>query len=403
MLQHFSKEKRLSIANKFGTPTYLYETALISSQLNRMKNAFDFPNLIHYCTKAQGHPTILNFFRQQGCGLDTASYEQVKTALSVGFSPDKILFTPSGTSYDRIKKVNELGVTINFGNIEQLELFAQDFPEQPVFLRFNPDVIAGGTANVSVGHSESKFGIHINQLPYLIKVVQTYNIKVIGVHVHTGSDILDVNQFVTSSQRIMDLCKHFDSLKYVNLGSGFKVKYKLNDLETNIEQLGIRLKEELEKISLELKKELTIIVEPGKFLVSEAGQFLTTVNLVKQTPNATFVFLNTGFNHLVRPMYYNAYHEIENLSNPDGKTKVYHIVGYLAETDTFGWNRKLPQVREGDILAIKNAGAYGYAMASNYNHRPKPAEVIVHDGQVFEITKRESLEDLNHLYRKIDF
>lgn len=393
----------LDVAKTYGTPTFVYDTNVIDRQLQRMTDAFDFPHRIHYCTKALGHPTILSYFNAKGCGLDTASYEQVLLALDVGFSPKDILFTPSGTSYERIKMVTELGVMTNFGNIEQLELFAQDFPDLPVFLRFNPDVIAGGTANVSVGHSESKFGIHINQLPHLKKVIETFDIKVIGVHVHTGSDILDVNQFVTSSQRIMNLCKHFQHLKYVNLGSGFKVKYKENDVETNIEQLGTRLKEEITKISKEVNKKLSIIVEPGKYLVSEAGQLLASVNLIKQTPNATFACLDTGFNHLVRPMYYNAYHQIENCSNPKGKIKVYHVVGYLAETDTFGWNRKIPELKEGDIVSIKNAGAYGYSMSSNYNNRPKPAEVLIHNEKCIEITKRQSFSDLNALYKKIDF
>jgi len=368
-----------------------------------MRAAFTFPHRIHYCMKAQAHPAILRFFRSQDCGLDTASLEQVQFALQAGFDPKEILFTPSGTSFDRILQVHELGVMINFGNIEQLELFAETHPTVPVFLRFNPDVIAGGTANVSVGHSESKFGIHINQLPHLLKVIKTFHVEVKGIHVHTGSDILDVNQFVVSSQRIMNLCQHFAKLEFVNLGSGFKVKYKENDVETNLEQLGQRLKDEIEKISKQLKKELTIIVEPGKFLVSEAGQLLASVNLIKQTPNATFVCLNSGFNHLLRPMYYNAYHQIVNCSNPTGHAKVYHVVGYLAETDTFGWNRKIPEVRVGDILVIKNAGAYGYSMSSNYNSRPKPAEVMIHQQKVFEITRREQFSDLSHLYNHISF
>ncbi len=192
-----------------------------------------------------------------------------------------------------------------------------------------------------------------------------------------GGDIIEVN------------------LDYIDIGSGFKVAYREGDICTDIESFGKSLSKRFNKFSSEYGKDLTLIFEPGKFLVSEAGYLMARVNVIKQTTATVFAGLDTGMNHLIRPMFYDAYHQIINVSNPKGKkTRIYTVVGYICETDTFGWNRKITEISEGDILAFKNAGAYCYAMASNYNSRFKPAEVMVHKQQDYLIRKREEMEDL---------
>jgi len=347
--------------------------------------------------------TLLDLATTYGTGLDTVSVQQVELGLKAGFKPEEIIFTPSGESIESIEGVAKLGVRINFGSVELLEQFAQNHPGHPVFIRFNPDVIAGGNANVSVGHKESKFGISIDQLPYVLKIIEALDVKVEGVHVHTGSDILDIDDFLKSTGILFDVCVNFKHLKYVDVGSGFKVKYKPDDIETDIEQLGIKLAERHARLSEKLGKEITLIVEPGKFLVSEAGVFLVKVNLLKQTSSTAFAFVNSGFNHFIRPMFYNAYHEIENISNLEGKKKIYNVVGYLGETDTFGWNRRLNEVRIGDILLFRNAGAYSYSMASNYNSRPRPAEILIYENEPYLIQRRETLEDLTRMNKALPF
>ena len=394
-----SSEHLCELAAEYGTPMFVYDTSVMEQKLLQMQEAFSFPHRIYFSCKASGNLEVLRYFQSAGCGLDTVSINQVLFGLDVGFSPKDILFTPSGSTFNHILTAHKQGVQINFDNLEHLEAFAQMHADTPVFIRFNPNIIAGGSANVSVGHEESKFGIHVGQLPHLLKIVNTYQIKVIGIHVHTGSDIIDVNQFIESSKVLFNLCKHFPHLQFVNLGSGFKVKYKEDDIETDLKAIGKKLAEEVERINKRLQKQLTLIFEPGKFLVSEAGVLLVGVNLVKHTPSATFVFVDSGFNHLIRPMYYNAYHSIENITAKHTKTKLYNIVGNLGETDTLGWNRRLKTVEEGQVLAIRNAGAYGYSMASNYNSRGRPPEVIIHKGETYLVTKREQREDLLHLYQ----
>ena len=396
-MENWSKEQLCALAEKYGTPLYVYNTAIMKKQLEKIRTAFSFDHEIYFSCKSTSNPVLFRFFQSLNCGLDTVSINQVKIGLDSGFEPQKILYTPNGSSYDSIENAHHLGVQINFDNLEHLERFVQKHKNASIFLRFNPGIIAGGSANVSVGHIESKFGIHLSQIPHLLKILKTYEVKIKGIHVHAGSDIIDTQQFVHYENELFKLAQHFSHLEKINIGSGFKVAYKNNDVATDLELLGEELEKSIKKISARQQKQLSIIVEPGKFLLSDAGVFLVSVNLVKQTPSATFVFVNSGFNHFIRPMYYNAYHYIENISSQSEQTKIYNIVGYLGETDTFGWNRALRKVNEGDVLVVKNAGAYGYSMSSNYNSRGRPAEILLHNDEAHLISRKEELEDMLHL------
>ncbi len=262
--------------------------------------------------------------------------------------------------------------------------------------------MAGGNSKISVGHIDSKFGISIYQLPHVLKVVEANKIKVSGLHMHTGSDILDVDVFLKAAEIMFDLAKNFKDLDYIDFGSGFKVPYKPNDISTDIEALGEVLTARFNMFCEEYGKDLTLVFEPGKFLVSEAGYFFVKTNIVKQTPSSIFVGVDSGQNHLIRPMFYDAYHHIVNVSRPEGKRRIYNVVGYICETDTFGWNRKLSEVFEGDILGFYNAGAYCFSMASNYNSRLRPAEVLIYKGQDYLIRKREELSDILQNQLEID-
>lgn len=215
-----------------------------------------------------------------------------------------------------------------------------------------------------------------------------------GLHMHTGSDILDIEVFLKGTEILFDVAKSFKDLDYIDLGSGFKVAYSEGDITTDIGALGKKLSDRFKTFTKDYGKEITLMFEPGKFLVSEAGYFLAKVNVLKQTTSATFAGLDSGMNHLIRPMFYDAYHHIINVSNPSKPPRIYTVVGYICETDTFGWNRKIQEISEGDILAFHNAGAYCFAMASNYNSRFKPAEVFIYNGKAHLITKRETMQDL---------
>lgn len=394
----------LSIAEQYGCPTYVYDGNTIESQFERLQNAFKGVKQlkINYAAKALTNISILKLLKNKGSGLDTVSLQEVLLGLEAGFSPDDIMFTPNGVSMEEIEDVAALGVHINIDNLSILEQFGTKHPTTPVCIRINPHVMAGGNSNISVGHIDSKFGISVHQIPHILRIIENTKMTVNGIHMHTGSDILDIEVFLYAAEILFETAKHFKNLDFIDFGSGFKVPYKEGDLETDIEELGEKLTQTFNAFCKEYGKELTLVFEPDKFLVSQSGFFIAKVNVVKQTTSTVFAGVDTGFNHLIRPMFYNSYHHITNISNTDGKQRFYSVVGYICETDTFASNRKIAEINEGDILCFHNAGAYCFSMASNYNSRFKPAEVLVYNGQVHLIRKRETFKDLLHNQIAID-
>ena len=395
----------VSLAEQFGHPLYVYDAEKIEFQYLRLTNAFSkVPTLrINYAMKALSNISIISYLKKLGAGLDTVSIQEVQLGLHAGFTPDKIIFTPNGVSFEEIEEVAKLGVQINIDNLSVLEHFGTKYPKIPVCIRINPHVMAGGNQNISVGHIDSKFGISIYQIPHVLRIVENTGMHINGIHMHTGSDILDIEVFLYAAEILFDTAKHFKQLDFLDFGSGFKVPYKKGDIETNIEELGKKLTKRFLMFEKEYGRPLTLAFEPGKFLVSEAGFFLAKVNVVKQTTSTVFAGIDSGFNHLIRPMFYGSQHSIENISNPKGKERFYTVVGYICETDTFANNRKIAEIKEGDILCFKNAGAYCYSMSSNYNSRFKPAEILWKNGKGHLISQRESLEDLLKNQILIDF
>ncbi|WP_421497751.1 diaminopimelate decarboxylase [Flavobacterium columnare] len=395
----------LQIEQLYGAPVYVYHAEKIENQYNRLKNAFTKVQKlqINYAVKALSNLSILKLFNKLNSGLDTVSLQEVQLGLLAGFTPNKIIFTPNGVSLQEIENASELGVQINIDNLSILEQFGNKHPNIPVCIRINPHIMAGGNANISVGHIDSKFGISIHQLPHILRIVKNTGMHINGLHMHTGSDILDIEVFLEATEILFETAKNFTQLDFIDFGSGFKVSYKKGDIETDIEELGKKLSKRFNHFEKEYGRELTLMFEPGKFLVSEAGIFLTKVNVVKQTTSTVFAGVDSGFNHLIRPMLYGSEHQIINISNPKGKERFYTVVGYICETDTFATNKKIAEIKEGDILAFKNAGAYGFSMASNYNSRFKPAEVLWKDQKAHLIRQHETLEDLTRNQILVDF
>lgn len=395
----------LKLSEEFGNPLYIYDATKIEQQYHRLTDAFSkVPALrINYAMKALSNITILHLLKNLGSGLDTVSLQEVELGLHAGFTPDKIIFTPNGVSFEEIEEVAKLGVQINIDNLSVLEHFGTKYPKTPVCIRINPHVMAGGNENISVGHIDSKFGISIYQIPHIIRIVENTKMHINGIHMHTGSDILDIEVFLYAAEILFDAAKNFKQLDFLDFGSGFKVPYKKGDIETNIEELGKKLSKRFLAFEKEYGRKLTLAFEPGKFLVSEAGYFLAKVNVIKQTTSTVFAGIDSGFNHLIRPMFYGSQHVIENISNPKGKERFYTVVGYICETDTFANNRKIAEIHEGDVLCFRNAGAYCFSMASNYNSRFKPAEVLWKDGKGYLIRERETMDDILKNQILLDF
>src|SRR6056300_379315 len=395
----------VSIAKQAEGPVYVYDAATIQAQYLRLKNAFSGVEKlkINYACKALSNVSVLRLMKNMGSGLDTVSIQEVLLGFKAGFKPADIIFTPNGVSLEEIETVAEMGVQINIDNLSILEQFGTKHPKVPVCIRINPHVMAGGNSNISVGHIDSKFGISIHQIPLVLRIVENTQMHINGVHMHTGSDILDIEVFLYAAEILFDAALKFKNLVFLDFGSGFKVPYRPGDIETNIEELGEKLTERFHRFCTTYGKDLELAFEPGKFLVSEAGYFLTKVNTVKQTTSTVFAQVDSGFNHLIRPMLYGSHHEIQNVSNPKGKERYYTVVGYICETDTFGSNRKIAEISEGDVLAFKNAGAYCFTMASNYNSRFRPAELLWYEGEAHLIRKEENFEDLVQNQILIDF
>ena len=396
MPEILTPQQLTAIANEFGTPLYVYHAEYISAQYQKLIAAFDKTDTrFFYACKALTNVNILKHIKSIGCNVDCSSINEVKMALLAGFEPPNILYTSNGIHFSEIEEAQSLGVHINIDSLANLERFGKKFGHgYPVGIRLRPNIMAGGNLKISTGHDKSKFGIPIDQLDKVLALVDQYDLFIQNLHIHTGSDIEDVDIFVKGIEVLFDIIPKFRELSSIDLGGGFKVPYKKGDAETDIPLLAKKVQEAFADHPNPDGKHLQVWFEPGKFLVSAAGYFITQVNVIKETVATTFVGLNSGFNHLIRPMFYDSYHQIENISNSTGTVKEYSIVGNICETDTFAWDRKVNEVREGDYLVFYNAGAYGFEMSSNFNSRFKPAEVLVKDGKPQLIRKRDEFDDL---------
>ncbi|HXR84739.1 MAG TPA: diaminopimelate decarboxylase [Hanamia sp.] len=396
MPEVLSHNQLKAIADEFGTPVYVYHAEKIAEQYQKLKDAFAKQDVIFfYASKALTNVNILQYIKSIGANVDCSSVNEVKLALHAGFAPGKILYTSNGIAFEEIEEAKNLGVHINIDSLSNLEKFGKKFGHSyPVGIRLRPNILAGGHLKISTGHDKSKFGIPVDQLEKVLECVEKNNLFIQGLHIHTGSEIKDVDVFVKGIGVLFDIIPFFKELEFVDLGGGFKVPYKEGDSETDITLLAEKVKEAFANHPNPGNKPLQIWFEPGKFLVSEAGYFITQVNVLKETASTIFAGVNSGFNHLIRPMFYDAYHKIENISNGKGPEKVYTVVGNICETDTFATDRKINEIHEGDYLVFYNAGAYGFEMSSNFNSRLKPAEVLVKNDKPILIRKRDVFEDL---------
>lgn len=387
----------LRLAAQFGTPLYVYDAAKITTQIQQLRDAFPGISLkIKYAAKALTTLAVLQLMRRHGVEIDVVSPQELELGLRAGYAGNQITFTPSGVNFDEIEAAVGHGAMVNLDNLDVLERFGQRYGGSvPCFIRIKPNVDAGGNRKIRTAHEASKFGIDIRQRDEILALVERYQLHVVGLHQHTGSDIKEAEALLEAAGKLFELAYEFPDLRAIDLGGGFKVAYREGDSVTDLPKFGTELSGFFRHFCQRYGRELELWFEPGKYLVSEAGTLLVTANVVKPAPGRTFVGVNSGLNHLLRPMMYDAWHDIVNVSNPVGsEQETYDIVGYICETDTFGEARTLPRVTAGDVLALRNAGAYGFTMSSQYNSRFRPAEVLVLDGEARLIRHRETMEDL---------
>ncbi len=396
MTQVLSHNQLTAIADEFGTPVYIYHAEKIAEQYKKLKNAFARQDVaIFYACKALTNVSVLRYIKSLGANVDCSSINEAKLALHAGFPPEKVLYTSNGIAFEEIEEAKNLGVHLNIDSLSNLEKFGKKFGHSyPVGVRLRPNILAGGNLKISTGHDKSKFGIPVDQFQKVLDVVEENDLFIRGLHIHTGSEIKDADVFVKGIEKLFEIIPHFKELEFVDLGGGFKVPYKEGDSETDIQLLSEKVKLAFDNHPNPGNKPLQIWFEPGKFLVSEAGYFVTRVNVLKEAGTLIFAGVDSGFNHLIRPMFYDSYHRIENLTNPGGKEKAYMVVGNICETDTFATDRNIKEIREGDYLVFYNAGAYGFEMSSNFNSRLKPAEVMVKNGKASLIRRRDEFADL---------
>ena len=395
----------LDMADQFGLPLYVYDADKIIQKIDVLRSAFYGVDLkIKYALKALSNLSVLKLMRMQGVEVDVVSVNEARLAMRAGYLPAQIMYTPSGNHFSEIQEAIELGLIVNADSLPLIEQIGQTYGSTvPICIRINPSIIDGGNLKIQTGHANSKFGIPNQYRAEIKALVEQYGIPVVGLHIHTGSDFKDGNTFLKIADTLFDLASDFPDLRFMDFGSGFKVAYREDDHATDLVVLGQKVSAAFRLFCEKYGRNIELWFEPGKLLVSESGHLLANVNVVKQNPTRTFVHLDTGLNHLIRPMMYDAWHDIINVSNPTGNKALYTVVGYICETDTFATDRLLPEMRQNDVLSFENAGAYGFSMASTYNMRCRPAEVLVYDGQAHLIRERETFEDLMRGQLEIEF
>lgn len=386
-------------AATYGTPLYVYHGEKIEAQYQNLLTHFSTKSTrFFYACKSLTNIHILALVKKAGCNIDCSSINEVKLAIHVGFDVENILYTSNSIAFEEIKEAVSLGVHVNIDSLSNLEKFGAAFGGRyPVGIRIRPDILAGGNLKISTGHDKSKFGIPYTEKEALKNIQKKYGINISALHIHTGSEIKDVAVFLQSATVFENLLPDFPTVNILDFGGGFKVPYMPEEKGTDITLLGAEVNKIMEKLSAMMGRNLTAWFEPGKYLVSEAGYFITQVNVLKKSGDIEFAGINSGLNHLIRPMFYDAYHHIVNISAPTKELKKYAVVGNICETDTFAWDRPIASIEEGDYLVFFNAGAYGYEMSSNYNARYKPAQVLYKNGKATLISRADTFEDLLRL------
>ena len=393
-----SDESLLEFAKEYGTPLYVYDGDLVVERYRDLFKFIPYDRLkIHYALKANYNPGLLTLLRDAGAGLDTVSPGEVVYALKLGFPRERIIYTANNMTDAEFEQVLAMDVVMNIGSLSRLRKIAKQHPGMKLCLRFNPDVCDGDNEKTMTGGDLTKFGILLESVEEVKALVKEGNLRVIGLHEHTGSGLQHAESVYQSMDNLMAIAtpENFPDLEFLDFGGGFKVPYKPEERRVDYVAMGAEIARRFTAFTARYGRRLDMLFEPGKYMVAEAGHLLTEVNTIKHNRTRVIAGCDSGFPQLIRPVLYGAYHQIRNLSNPAGKPVVYDVCGNICETgDRFAEQRELPEIREYDILAIGNAGAYCYSMGGVYNLRPMPGEIVVSGGKVVSERRKLTTEEL---------
>ena len=389
---------------RFGSPLYVYDLAMVRARARALREAVTYrPFQPLFAIKANPCPAVAKAIIAEGFGVDAVSPGEVALALRLGLPPQQVLYTENNMTDAEMAEAMAQGVLINCGSLDRLERLGQAGGREAC-VRFNPDVGAGAHEKICTAGPLTKFGVHYTQVDEVLRIERATGIAVVGCHMHIGSGFLDAEAFVQAMGVVLDVAAKLPRLRFIDFGGGIGIPYKPDQRHMDLRALGARASHLMSDFVVRYGRPLEMRLEPGRFLVAEAGTLYTTVTSVKRNPDTavpgrTYVGCDTGFNHLVRPTMYDAYHRIDNVSRPDAPRAVVDVVGNICETgDVFARARELPLPVIGDLLALRDAGAYGFAMASTYNLRPLPAEVAIDGDAVRLVRRRQTVAELLDAY-----
>ena len=399
----FGKTNPEELLKQYGSPLYVYNESILRDRCHDMATLVSYPKFTsNYSIKANSNIEILKIAREEGLHADAMSPGEIHVLLAAGYKPEELFYVSNNVSADEFKEVIAAGVMVSCDSLSQLELYGKVNPGGRVAIRFNPGVGAGHCAKVVTGGKNTKFGVNKDLVPEVKEILKKYNLKLVGINQHVGSLFMEPTPYIEGVQSLLEIAEQFEDLEFVDMGGGFGIPYKKQEGQPRLEleKTGEKLTQIMNEWTEKYGKKITFKMEPGRYIVAESGVLLGKVYAKKKNSGKNFVGTDLGFNVLARPVMYDSHHEIEVFR--DGKLvkgpeeEQVSVVGNICESgDIIAKERLLPQMAEGDIVAVMDAGAYGYSMASNYNNRLRPAEVLIcKDGSTRLIRRRDTYEDL---------
>lgn len=384
------------LVGEFGDPLYVYEEDKIRENYRKLYSSITYePKKLLFACKANSNLAVMKILKEEGCGIDAVSPGEVFLSLKAGFKPEEILFTGNNMTDEDMRYVQKKGVLLNIGSVSRLEKYAKEFPGSDVCIRVNPDIKPDVHPHLCTGGLDSKFGIYMGYKDKVLEIAEENDLNIVGIHSHIGTTIMDLEPFAETMDVVLSAAKEFPGIDFIDFGGGIGIPYKPEQEEVDISKFGKFASEKMETFSDSYGKKVEYRIEPGRYLVAQAGFLLSRVNTVKVNPKKRFLGLSTNMAQLVRPSMYDSYHHIINASNITGEKENVDVVGNICETgDFFAKERMVEHAEEGDVIAIKDTGAYGFSMSSRYNSFLSPAEIIVANGKARLVRARGDFEGL---------